>query len=91
MRENHPGLFEEAKKYERVYEKTGNFFTWSQGESLEEMEQPKRIEEIKRSAEKRHELEKNSRKNLTLMEVYSEFYRPAELNDDEQACLICSL
>jgi 3'-phosphoadenosine 5'-phosphosulfate sulfotransferase (PAPS reductase)/FAD synthetase len=91
LRENHPDLFEQAKKYERVYEKTGNFFTWSQGESLEEMEQPKRIEEIKRSAEKRRELEKNSRKNLTLMEVYSELYRPAELNDDEQACLICSL
>ena len=27
LKETHPDLFEEAKKYERVYEKTGNLFT----------------------------------------------------------------
>jgi 3'-phosphoadenosine 5'-phosphosulfate sulfotransferase (PAPS reductase)/FAD synthetase len=37
LRETYPDLYEKAKKYERPYEKTGNFFTWSQGESLAEM------------------------------------------------------
>ena len=91
LREKHPDLFEEAKQYERIYEKTGNFFTWSEGESLAELERPERMEEIKRSSDRRRALLKSSRKNLTLLEVYSEIYRTEEPNDDEQACLICSL
>ena len=91
LSEKHPDLFEQAKQYERIYEKTGNFFTWSEGESLAELERPERMEEIQRSSDKRRALIKSSRKNLTLLEVYSEIYRTEEPNDDEQACLICSL
>ena len=41
--EQHPDKFKEAMKYERA----DKLFTWNQYESLEELIQPKRIEEIK--------------------------------------------
>lgn len=47
LRERHPEAFEEAKAYEKSAVDHGSPFTWSQGESLEELEQPKRIEQIR--------------------------------------------
>lgn len=47
LREEHPEAFEEAKGYEKVARDHNSPFTWSQNESLEELEQPSRIEEIK--------------------------------------------
>jgi len=35
--ENHPHLFEEAKKYEKVDPATGERYTWNQGETLDEL------------------------------------------------------
>lgn len=91
LKQAHPDLFEEAKKYERVYEKTGNFFTWSEGESLQELERPERMEEIVREAERQKSLEAQSRENLTLFEVFSQMYGPKEEDEDEQACFICKI
>jgi len=91
LKQSHPDLFEEAKKYERVYEKTGNFFTWSEGESLQELERPERMEEIVREAERQKSLEAQSRENLTLFEVFSQMYGPKEEDEDEQACFICKI
>lgn len=48
LRETHPEAFEEAKAYEKNAVEHGSPFTWSQGESLEELVQPERIEEIRR-------------------------------------------
>jgi 3'-phosphoadenosine 5'-phosphosulfate sulfotransferase (PAPS reductase)/FAD synthetase len=45
LHENHPELFEAAKKFEKYDEKTGKRYTWSQSESLDEMLQRK--DEIK--------------------------------------------
>jgi hypothetical protein len=53
LREKHPEAFEEAKSYEKTAVEHGSPFTWSQGESLEELEQPKRIEQIREDHEKR--------------------------------------
>ena len=36
----HPDAFEEAKRYEKTAVENGSPFTWSQGESLEELERP---------------------------------------------------
>lgn len=53
LKEQHPEAFEEAKTYEKSAVEHGSPFTWSQGESLEELEQPDRIERIKRDHEQR--------------------------------------
>ncbi|HXH51951.1 MAG TPA: phosphoadenosine phosphosulfate reductase family protein [Sphingomicrobium sp.] len=42
----HPEAFEEAKKYEKTARDHGSPFTWSFGESLEELARPERIAEI---------------------------------------------
>ena len=47
LMERHPDYFEEAKRYEKTALKDGSPFTWSQGESLEELAQEERIAEIK--------------------------------------------
>ena len=47
LKEQHPEAFEEAKAYEKDAIEHGSPFTWSQGESLEELEQPDRIEQIR--------------------------------------------
>lgn len=45
--EEHPDAFEEAKAYEKNAVDHGSPFTWSQGESLEELSKPERIKHIK--------------------------------------------
>ncbi len=97
--EQHPDLFELAKGYEKFNEETGERFTWSQGESLEELSDPERIAEIKANTEKAIEdkrraiaEKKMTKPNQTLMQILS----PAEIltevhddEDDEEPCLIC--
>lgn len=55
LREQHPDAFEEAKGYEKTAVENGSPFTWSQGESLVELERPERIEKIKDDHAKRIE------------------------------------
>lgn len=47
LREQHPEAFEEAKRYEKTAVDSGSPFTWSQGESLVDLERPKRTKQIK--------------------------------------------
>ena len=53
LRERHPEAFEEAKAYEKDAVAHGSPFTWSQGESLKELEKPGRIKRIQADHEKR--------------------------------------
>ncbi len=53
LMERHPQYFEEAKRYEKDAVNHGSPFTWSQGESLEDLERPERIQQIKADHEKR--------------------------------------
>ena len=46
LNERHPEAFEEAKSYEKDAVANGSPFTWTQGESLEELTQPDRIKQI---------------------------------------------
>ena len=47
LMEHHPDKFEEAKTYEKNAVEHGSPFTWSNGESLDELAQPERIAEIR--------------------------------------------
>lgn len=53
LKRQHPEAYEDAKSYEKTALEHGSPFTWSQGESLEDMEQPERIEQIEREFEER--------------------------------------
>ena len=92
LKETYPDLYDKAKEYERPYEKTGNFFTWSQGESLAELERPERMGEIKREHVIRIERKALRRENVTLMEVFAQAdSAEAPEDDDDQGCLVCQL
>ena len=53
LMERHPDAFEEAKTYEKNAVDHGSPFTWSQGESLDELSRPERMEQIRRDHERR--------------------------------------
>lgn len=55
LKERHPEAFEDAKRYEKTAVENGSPFTWSQGESLTDLEKPERIENIKKEHARRLE------------------------------------
>lgn len=83
LMENHPDLFEEAKKYEKAEEG----FTWNENESLEELSNPERVAQIILENEKRKKQLEARKKPQTLAELWT-----GDLtDDDENGCLICHL
>jgi len=84
--ENHPDLFEKAKQFEGESSKTGRKFTWSQGESLEDMSKQERLQEIKKNHLDGLQREKQMRPNRPLVEIFSEVL---DNEDDTEACTIC--
>lgn len=84
LQKEHPDLWEKAK----AYEKPDEGFTWVQGESLKDLEQPERIAEIMEREEKRKERLRKNRRPRTLAEAFGEF---DEDDIDEPGCLICHL
>jgi hypothetical protein len=92
LKETYPDLYDKAKAYEKPYEKTGNFFTWSNGESLAEIEQPDRMRQIKREHVIRVERKAARKENATLAEVFAQTTEPEPPeDDDDQGCLVCQL
>lgn len=88
----HPDSFDEAKGYEKTALSHGSPFTWTQRESLEELEQPERMAEI--------EMDYEIRKQRELARKVQNPLRPSTLStkdidmlygEDEGAgaCLIC--
>ena len=53
LKDRHPDFFEEAKGYEKTAVDGGSPFTWSEGESLSELERPERIQQITEDHERR--------------------------------------
>ena len=51
--ERHPKFFEEACAYEKTAVEHGSPFTWSQGESLDDLRKPERIRQIKHDHQRR--------------------------------------
>jgi hypothetical protein len=53
LMDEHPDAFEDAKRYEKSALDHGSPFTWSHGESLDELARPERIAQIRADHEKR--------------------------------------
>ena len=88
LREQHPEAFEEAKAYEKNAVEHGSPFTWSQGESLEELARPERIDEIKRDHEKRKSRIRN-RIQINPLRPNSEPLDIDDLYGQAKSCLVC--
>ena len=84
LKEKHPDLFELSKGYEKFDEATGERYTWSQSESLVELEG--REEEIKANYQKALTRQKATAPNRPLIELFD---IAQDEEDDEQGCLIC--
>lgn len=84
--ERHPELFEEAKKYEKIDEERGVRYTWSNGESLEELSRPERIAEIKRKQEQAVRKRSKAHPGKKLYQIFNE---ALEDEDDTEPCTIC--
>ena len=89
LKERHPDLFDAAKAYERPFEGSGNTFTWTERESLSELERPARMLAIKAEHARRQTARDAAGTDLTLAEVYRR--RHAASDPDDRACLICTL
>lgn len=83
----HPEAFEEAKRYEKSALDHGSPFTWSDRESLEELAQPERVEQIEREyRERQKRLAARRRPNALRPDEPS---APELFGDDEAGCLVC--
>ncbi len=92
LKERHPEKFEEAKSYEKIAMTNQSPFTWSQGESLEELEKPERIEQIKKDFEKRLSMEEKRRRRNPLREGSTDLLDIDDLYLEDEgngACLVC--
>lgn len=86
----HPAAFDEAKRYEKSAVDHGSPFTWTQRESLEQLEAPERMAEIEAEFLMRQQREAGRRRpnalrtntNLELDEMYLE-------DEGAGACLVC--
>lgn len=88
LKERHPKAFEEAKLYEKSALKDGSPFTWSQGETLDEMMRPERVAQIKADYDKRL-ARRNARKQLNPLRANSEPVDIDELYGQSKMCVTC--
>ncbi len=88
LKRQHPDLFERAKEYEVRSAAVSKNFTWCGGESLTELEQPDRMEQIERNWEVARKQRAARRENLPLSAVLA---GAATDEDEPEGCLICSL
>jgi len=84
--ENHPDLYTKAMNFEKYNPETGESYTWSQNESLSDLQKPERIESIKYESTKKKSEAKN-KTNLTLSEIFNS----SEEDQGDEGCLICHL
>lgn len=92
LKELHPDAFEDAKAYEKTAVDAGSPFTWTQGESLNDLERPERIAAIKADFEKRQAKVKNKRPINPLRPELIEMVDIDELYLEDEgggSCLVC--
>ena len=82
LKEHHPALFEESKKYEKINAVTGERYTWSERESLEELGRPERVAEIK--AKQAASREKPGEKSTKLLHILDQ-----DEDGDDLPCSFC--
>ncbi len=88
LMEEHPDAFEDAKRYEKNAVEHGSPFTWSQGESLLELADPERIQQIRDDHAKRIERLKN-RRPMNPLRSNEEPLDLDELYGSQKMCLAC--
>ncbi|MDY7524292.1 phosphoadenosine phosphosulfate reductase family protein [Sphingomonas sp. 10B4] len=90
LSEHHPVRFAEAVDYEKTALKDGSPFTWSQGESLTDLVEPARVEQIKADYEKRRERLRRNRKvnplSARTAETIDDVYG---IDEGAGGCVIC--
>ena len=94
LKENHPGLYEEAKAYEKDGPDVEKKFTWSSTESLVELEQPERMEAIM-SEQERRKSRLSTRTGSNAMWDTIDHWNTADMlrdaESDEAGCSICHI
>ncbi len=85
LKEHHPALFDEAKKYEEANQYLANPFYWSGKEPLTELERPERMAEIKQKWEADASRRKATQ-NRTLFNIINDVEE-----EEREGCLICQL
>ena len=90
LKERHPDLYEKAKSYEKTEPDpvTGRRYTWSQNESLDELEQPERVAQIKAGHSALMAREAARKKPARLLEMFEE---ALDAEDDTEPCMMCHL
>lgn len=93
LKERHPEAFEEAKAYEKQAVESGSPFSWSQGEPLEQMEQPERINQIKMMhAAKLVRMEKKKKRNPLWpddIEEHDDIDELYGMSESKSSCVMC--
>ncbi|MGE3476400.1 MAG: phosphoadenosine phosphosulfate reductase family protein [Rhodospirillaceae bacterium] len=88
LMEQHPEAFENAKTYEKTALSHGSPFTWSQGESLDELSQPERVQKIREDHQQRVERLRNKTQPNPLR-TQSACEDMDELYGQSKVCLAC--
>jgi len=91
LKDRHPDEFEKAKEYEKSALEHGSPFTWTQGESLNELEKPARVIQIITDFERRKQRDLASRpinplRAVETLEDIDDIYGDDEGNG---ACVVC--
>lgn len=91
LKERHPEAFEEAKQYEKNALEHGSPFTWTQRESLTELEKPARVIQIVTDFERRKQRDLASRPVNPLRPVDAVEDIDEIFGEDEGggACVVC--
>ncbi len=90
LAEHHPDRYAEAIEYEKTALKDGSPFTWSQGESLNDLVVPSRVAQIKSDYDKRRERLRRNRRVNPLSARSAETVAAGYGSDEaEGGCVIC--
>lgn len=88
LKERHPEAFEEAKSYEKDAVANGSPFTWTQGESLDELTRPERVLQIKEDYQRRLE-RLNAKRPKNPLRGDNDIVDLDELFGQSKVCLTC--
>jgi hypothetical protein len=88
LMEEHPDAFEAAKRYEKTAVDHGSPFTWSQGESLDQLSQPERVAAIQSDHNRRLALMK-TKVRLNPLRSEGEALDIDDLYGQAKVCLAC--
>jgi hypothetical protein len=91
LKDRHPDEFAKAKEYEKNALEHGSPFTWTQGESLDELEKPARVIQIVADFERRKQRDLTNRpvnplRPVETLEDIDDIYGDDEGNG---ACVVC--